>query len=82
MSKNVFLCTYSKLKYILYVRKNLSTQTKALTDLFITDSCVDKLKRVTNSSDGSFLRIVVEGGGCSGFQYKFDLDKHVNKDDR
>ncbi len=31
--------------------------------------------------DGAMLRISVEGGGCSGFQYKFDVDRAKADDD-
>jgi iron-sulfur cluster assembly accessory protein len=30
---------------------------------------------------GTMLRVSVEGGGCSGFQYKFDIDRTREPDD-
>jgi iron-sulfur cluster assembly accessory protein len=30
---------------------------------------------------GTMLRVSVEGGGCSGFQYKFDMDRTRAADD-
>lgn len=47
--------------------------------LKLSESCIKRLKEICN--DGSFLRVTVEGGGCSGFTYKFDLDKKLNDDD-
>lgn len=78
MSKYVLQAAYSTLKSNVFRR----LYSKTVSDLFITDRCADRLKKVTADSDGSFLRVVVEGGGCSGFQYKFDLDSKVNDDDR
>ena len=34
-----------------------------------------------NEKDGSFFRISVEGGGCSGFKYNFTIDTKVLEDD-
>ena len=31
--------------------------------------------------DGAMLRVSVEGGGCSGFQYKFDVERAQADDD-
>ncbi len=30
---------------------------------------------------GTMLRVSVEGGGCSGFQYKFDMEREQAQDD-
>ncbi|XP_030642673.1 iron-sulfur cluster assembly 2 homolog, mitochondrial [Chanos chanos] len=46
----------------------------------LTESCVKRLSEIMEK--GEYLRIQVEGGGCSGFQYKFSVDTAKNEDDR
>ncbi|NXR93045.1 ISCA2 protein, partial [Hypocryptadius cinnamomeus] len=48
--------------------------------IFLSESCVKRLLEIAEGSE--FLRLQVEGGGCSGFQYKFSLDTVINPDDR
>jgi iron-sulfur cluster insertion protein len=42
-------------------------------------------KRITvmleNEPQGSFFRVAVNGGGCSGFQYEFSIDTDRAEDD-
>ncbi|XP_026875412.1 iron-sulfur cluster assembly 2 homolog, mitochondrial isoform X2 [Electrophorus electricus] len=51
-----------------------------LDKISLTESCVKRLSEIMDK--GECLRIQVEGGGCSGFQYKFSVDTVKNEDDR
>ena len=48
-----------------------------------TDSAVDKVKSliIEEGNPDLKLRVFVQGGGCSGFQYGFTFDEIVNEDD-
>jgi iron-sulfur cluster insertion protein len=48
-----------------------------------TDSAANKVKALLEEEKNPNLklRVSVDGGGCSGFQYAFAFDEHVNADD-
>ena len=45
----------------------------------VTSRAFERLAEIGAASDGQALRVAVEGGGCSGFQYEIALD--APKDD-
>jgi iron-sulfur cluster insertion protein len=51
--------------------------------LVFTDSAADKVKQLVDEEGNPDLklRVFVQGGGCSGFQYGFTFDELVNDDD-
>jgi len=51
--------------------------------LVFTDSAADKVKQLIEEEGNAALklRVFVQGGGCSGFQYGFTFDEEVNEDD-
>ena len=51
--------------------------------LVFTDSAADKVKQLVDEEGNPDLklRVFVQGGGCSGFQYGFTFDEIVNDDD-
>ncbi|XP_073044284.1 iron-sulfur assembly protein IscA-like 2, mitochondrial [Primulina eburnea] len=52
-------------------------------DLHLTDSCVRRMKELqADEGHEKLLRLSIEAGGCSGFQYKFSLDDTISGDDR
>lgn len=53
--------------------------------LFISDAAknqIEKIKENDHLSTDYFVRIKVEGGGCSGLTYKMDFDNHLLPDDQ
>ena len=50
-------------------------------NLEITENAQNHIFNVLDKDESSFFRITVLGGGCAGFQYKFDFDNSKNKDD-
>ncbi|WP_336294608.1 HesB/IscA family protein [Bartonella sp. CB169] len=48
----------------------------------ISDSAVKRIAQILlNEPDKIGLRVSVEGGGCSGFSYKYDLVSESKEDD-
>jgi iron-sulfur cluster assembly accessory protein len=45
----------------------------------VTSRAFERLAEIGAANDGQALRVAVEGGGCSGFQYEIALD--APKDD-
>ncbi|XP_057199441.1 iron-sulfur cluster assembly 2 homolog, mitochondrial [Triplophysa rosa] len=63
-----------------YSSVSLNASSTAGDSINLSESCVKRLTEIINK--GEYLRITVEGGGCSGFQYKFSMDIVKNEDDR
>jgi len=52
-------------------------------DLYECYHIFQRMKELQSSEpEKKMLRLGVETGGCSGFQYKFELDNRTNPDDR
>lgn len=46
----------------------------------VTDRAFNRLSEIAAADQGMALRVAVEGGGCSGFQYDIRLDAPGNGD--
>ena len=51
-------------------------------EIKFTDKAIKQINHLLLEKDkGSFFRIAIKGGGCSGFQYDFSFDKNQETDD-
>ncbi|TRD18954.1 HesB/IscA family protein [Palleronia caenipelagi] len=46
----------------------------------VTDRAFERLAEIGAAAQGQALRVAVEGGGCSGFQYEITLDTPAEDD--
>ncbi len=53
-----------------------------LGEVLVTDEAKVKIQELCDGqNEGSFLRVAVQGGGCSGFQYYFGFDTEIEDTD-
>lgn len=48
----------------------------------MTDAAIKKIKETLEGTDNTGVRAAVQGGGCSGFQYKLEMVKEPDPDDK
>jgi iron-sulfur cluster assembly accessory protein len=53
-------------------------------DFTVTDAAAGRIAEIItqqNLSDNHFFRLTVDSGGCSGYQYRMDMDDDLAEDD-
>ena len=51
-------------------------------EIKFTDKAIKQINNLLSQRDkGSFFRIAIKGGGCSGFQYEFTIDNKLSSED-
>ena len=55
------------------------TSNKNEKNILLSNNAINQFKKILLSEDkNSFVRLLVDSGGCSGFSYKFSVDKNVD----
>ena len=51
-------------------------------EIKFTDKAIKQINNLlSQKAKGSFFRIAIKGGGCSGFKYDFSFDKNLKDED-
>ena len=51
-------------------------------EINFSEKAVEKINQlISKKPSGTFFRIAVKGGGCSGFKYDFSFDNKIDKND-
>lgn len=65
-----------------HVPSEPSGMSLAEADFVVTAAAARRIGQILSSEPpGTFLRLSVEGGGCSGFSYKYDVTREQGDDD-
>ena len=54
-----------------------------ISEIKFTEKAINQVNQLVSTKDsGTYFRISVLGGGCSGFKYDFSFDKNINQEDK
>ena len=70
-----------KIELTLYNYDNNVKTGTYMQELSITEDALKRIKLIQSQEGKGFLRITVDGGGCSGFSYSFNFDNKQLEDD-
>ena len=55
------------------------TSNKNKKNILLSNNAINQFKKILSNEDKkSFVRLLVDSGGCSGFSYKFSVDKSID----
>ena len=55
------------------------TSNKNNKNISLTNSAINQFKKILLKEDNNaFVRLFVDSGGCSGFSFKFSVDKEID----
>jgi iron-sulfur cluster assembly accessory protein len=71
-----------KFSQIWSLKRDKHVEPSMTASVTISERAAKRIGEILKSEgNGAMLRISVEGGGCSGFQYKFDVERDKATDD-
>ena len=54
-----------------------------ISEIKLTEKAINQVnKLISTKKPGTYFRISVLGGGCSGFKYDFSFDNSINQEDK
>ena len=54
------------------------TSNKNNKNISLSNSAINQFKKFLKKKNNAFVRLLVDSGGCSGFSYKFSVDKEID----
>ena len=55
------------------------TSNKNIKNIILSNNAINQFKKILlQENNSSFVRLLVDSGGCSGFSYKFSVDQNID----